>query len=766
MKVFPRSRLLGLALLLGACASAPPAAAPPPCPANSAPALPVASGTVPKSAPTLAPDPAFLEAYSKTRSYRLGQPVKAEITKDEKSVLFLRAGPRDPKQSLFEMDLQTGAVRELVRPEAVLAGPETVDPLERARRERLRISSGGLTSYQLAEDGSKVLFSLSGRLFLCARPSGQITELPIGPGGAFDARLSPDGKRVAFVRNHDVYVLTLGNKAPVAVTTGGSEEETHGEAEFIAAEELDRTRGYFWSPDSQSLLFEIADLRKVERLAISDPAQPGKEPDRPRYPRPGKANADVRLGLVSAAGGAVRAVEWDRARYPYLAVVSWNKAGPPTLYVLDRLQKRGALIALDPKTHKTRVLLEEYDEAWLNFDPQLPAWVGNTGSFVWSSERRGAPRLELRNERGAVVRELTADTLGLRSFVHLDANAGVAYVAAGARPEETQLHAVPITSPGETRRVAGADAGVLRASFGASSRLFTTHQATLRAMPTHAVMATDGSMVRAIPSVAEAPASLPTPEIMTVGPDQLRVSVVKPRNFDPTRNYALLDAAYAGPHRQVVIADLTRYLHAAWLADATGAVVVGLDARGTPGRGRAWERAIAGKLGDVPLQGHVDGISTLLKELPSVDPARVGVYGWSFGGYFSALAVLRHPELYRAGMAGAPPADWRDYDTAYTERYLGLPADQATAYDNASLLVQAARAQGEPRPLLIVHGTADDNVYFFNSLKLVSALDAAGRPYRFMPLSGITHQLADPALHERVWRQAAEFFRTELAPRP
>jgi dipeptidyl-peptidase-4 len=330
-----------------------------------------------------APDPSFLSAFSKTRGFRLGQPVKAEVTSDDKSVLFLRSGPRDAKQSLFEMDLAQGTVRELVRPEAVLAGPETVDPLERARRERLRITSGGLTSYQLSEDGSKVLFSLSGRLFLCARPSGQITELPIGPGGAFDPRLSPDGKRVAFVRN-----------------------------------QLDRTRGYFWSPDSQSLLFEIADLRKVERLAISDPSQPGKEPDRPRYPRPGKANAEVRLGLVSANGGPVRPVAWDNARYPYLAVVSWTKAGPATIYVLDRLQKNGALLAVDAKSNKTRVLVQEHDDAWVNFDPQLPAWLADGSAFVWSSDRSGQPRLELRNADGTLQRELTEDTQGLRSFVH------------------------------------------------------------------------------------------------------------------------------------------------------------------------------------------------------------------------------------------------------------------------------------------------------------------------------------------------------------
>jgi dipeptidyl-peptidase-4 len=344
----------------------------------------------------------------------------------------------------------------------------------------------------------------------------------------------------------------------------------------------------------------------------------------------------------------------------------------------------------------------------------------------------------------------------------LDRAAGVAYVAASDHPEDTQLYAVPVGTKGPPKRIAGTDAGVLRASFSSSAKHFTTHQASLRAMPTHAVMSTSGAVVRTIPSVAETPTSLPTPEILSVGPDRLRVSVLKPRNFDATRRYPVLDAAYAGPHRQVVISDLTRYLHAAWLSEATSALVVGMDARGTPGRGRAWERALAGKLGDVPLEGHVQGMGALFNELPAADPARVGVYGWSFGGYFSALAVLRHPELYRAGMAGAPPADWRDYDTAYTERYLGLPEEQGPAYDDASLLVQASRAKGALRPLLIVHGTADDNVYFFNSLKLASALDAAGRPYQFMPLSGITHQLADPALHERVWSQVAAFFRAEL----
>lgn len=245
----------------------------------------------------------------------------------------------------------------------------------------------------------------------------------------------------------------------------------------------------------------------------------------------------------------------------------------------------------------------------------------------------------------------------------------------------------------------------------------------------------------------------------------MHVALVRPHGYVPGARYPLIDAAYAGPHAQVASLDARGMVLDQWMADATGAIVVAIDAKGTPGRGREWERAILGKLADVPLSGHVEAIRALAAAHPEIDGSRVGVYGWSYGGYFSALAALRSPHVYSVGMAIAPVTEWRDYDTGYTERYMGLPDANAAAYDAASLLVAARQKPPQKQAkLVIAHGTADDNVYFFHSLKLVNALAKAGREFTFLPFNGQTHQMASPEAEQAVWEHAAEALREGLSP--
>jgi dipeptidyl-peptidase-4 len=295
--------------------------------------------------------------------------------------------------------------------------------------------------------------------------------------------------------------------------------------------------------------------------------------------------------------------------------------------------------------------------------------------------------------------------------------------------------------------------------WSASHDVFVAEETSLSGVHRLVVRSLDGRVSREIPSVA-AESPVPRVEMETVGPDHVHVALVRPRSYVPGARYPLIDAAYGGPHAQVVSLDPRSMLMPQWMADATGAVVVTIDAKGTPGRGRAWERAIAGKLGDVPIDGHIEVIHALLALHPEIDGSRIGVYGKSFGATFAALAVLRHPDVYKAGVAIAPVTDWRNYDTAYTERYLGLPDANAAAYDASSVLVAArapASAGSEPS-LLVAHGTADDNVYFFNSLQLVEELAKAGRPFRFLPFMGQTHQIASPDANVAIYSAAAEAF--------
>jgi len=696
-------------------------------------------------------------------------------TSDGQAVLFLRSGPRDPRQSLFEANLKTGETREVLSPDKLLAGPEKLSAAERARRERLRTRATGFTELELSEDGSRVLLSLSGHAYVLERKTGETRELPTGGAGTdlgavIDPHLSHDGRRVAYVRGHDLYVLDVersgrsgGSAAEVALTKGGTETLSHGSTEFIAAEELGRSRGFWWSPDDTRVVYEEADTAGVEVLHIADPAHPEREPVATRYPRAGGANAKVRLGIVGVSGGRTTWVALDQTRFPYVATVTWDRGAPLVLYALDRPQRVGMLLAVDSATGKTKPLVVENDSAWLDVDPTVPRWLPDGSAFLWSSERDGNERLELRDSRGGLLRVLTDAAIGYRGLLDVDGRSRVAYVRASAEPADAGIFRVPLDGSAPDALVAP-DGRNATATFSTTHDVLAVQSATRAAMPEYWAQTVErGAPRHPIAALTEAPAALPNVELTTIGPDAVRVAIVRPTSFAPGKRYPVIDSAYAGPGHSVAISSALRFVLDQWIADRADAIVVAIDAKGTPDRGRAWERAIAGNLGSVPLSGHVAALAALGARFPEMDTSRVGVYGWSFGGYFAAMAALARPDVYQVAVAAAPPADWRDYDTCYTERYLGLPESSAAAYDAASLLTMAASSlEGPRRPLLVVHGTADDNVYFFHSLKLAGALEKAGRPFELFPVPDMTHVPRDPDNLEAIFRTAADFLGRHL----
>lgn len=742
---------------LVACAAAPAAHE---CPAVPTPPPPPAASASASTGKTALPpiDTTFIRTWAATRGFRLGTPRNATPTPDGKAVLFLRSGPRDPRQSLFELDLAAGTTRELLSPDAVAKGPETMSAEEKARRERLRISATGFTSFELSDDGSKVLLSISGRLFVLVRATGALVELPVS--GAIDPHFSPDGTRVAYVRDHDVHVVDVQPKAKErALTKGGTETIPHGLAEFVAQEELGRMRGFFFSPDGKSLLYEEADQTKVERLSIVDLAHPESPADRPFYPRAGKTNAEVRFGVVALAGGKTTWLDWDRKQFPYVAQVAWSKEGPLALYVLDRLQKHGRLIAFDPKTGKGRQLLEEVDDAWLDVDGSCP-WFLPDGSFLWSTERTGSWTLEHHAADGALKKTVVGGALGYRELLDVDPAKSTIFVAASSDPTERRVYGVGF----DGKQVELGKGVQSYPKFARDHRTFVGYEGTPDGTRAWVARSIDGGLSRELPMVAEVAPKTPA-QLLSVGPDETRVSVLRPKSFVAGRKYPVIDAAYGGPHVAIVTADGASNVRDQWLADTLDAIVVKIDARGTPFRGRAWSRALKGAFHRVPLEGHVQALQALGEKLPELDLGRVGVFGWSFGGYFSALAVLEHPEVYKVAVAGAPVSDWRDYDTAYTERYLGLPTDNAAVYEAVDLGVWARRAiaiDAPPRPLLVFHGTADDNVYFVHSLKLTEGLTKSGRPFELVPLPGQTHMPSTAAALELVFGRTTQFFRDHL----
>lgn len=750
------SRPLLFAALLGtaACGGAQTRAATPAIPMHDTPSI---------------VDARFLEQYAVTYRFNQGHPGHVVVTPDAHSVLFLRSGPRSFVNDLYVLDVPSGEERVLLTAEQVLGGgEEALSEEERARRERMRLAARGIASFDLSPDGASILVPLSGRLFLVDRArageAGSVREVGSEEGYPIDPRFSPDGTKIAVVRDGSLHVIDVATGTERLVAARRGADVTRGVAEFVAQEEMGRFEGYWWSPDSSALLVAEVDESGVEAMHILDPMQPEANPGARPYPRPGRPNAVVRVSLVrlGAPASEERWLEWDREAFPYLATVRWPATGP-VLLVQDRLQRDARLLAFDPNTLASRELLREHDDAWLNLDQGAPRFSRDGSRFLWTSEREGEPRLELRSSDGALIRALTPMNFGFAGLLAVDEANDRVFVRASEDPTEAHVFEVPLS--GATPRRLTTDGAVHDAVFAPDASFFVHITRTPDAPRTARVESLSGETLATLRSVAEDAPFTPNVRFEEVGARAFRAAIVRPRDLDPERRYPVLLYVYGGPHHRQVMVDRDRWLLPQYFADH-GFIVVSFDGRGTPGRGRAWERAIQGDFIQIPLGDQVAALQAAGEAHPEMDLSRVGVYGWSFGGYFSAMAVLQRPDVFSAGVAGAPVSEWRDYDTHYTERYLGLPEAESEdgPYHRSSVLTYAAiePPEGSTRPLLIVHGTADDNVYFSHAIKLSDAMFRAGRPFDFLPLAGFTHMVPEPNVSRRLQTRIIGFFTQRL----
>lgn len=697
----------------------------------------------------------YFRELVETRNYSLGQPVSPKITPDGRAVVFLRGGARDPVLRLYEFTMADSKLREILTPEKLLQGAEEIlTAEERSRRERERQSLRGFTSFQLSKDGSKLLVALSSKLYVITRAGSHVTALP---GRSWiDPHFSPDGRAVAAVNGGELHVIDLETQVDVALTSGATETIQHGVAEFIAQEEMNRPEGFWWSPDSQWIAYQETDNSAVEARFIADPLHPETPPAKNFYPRAGTNNAKIRLGVVARSGGATRWVEWDREKYPYLARVVWKEAAAPlSLLVQNRAQQEELLLAVDLTSGATRKLLREKDAAWLNLDPKpMPVWLKDGREFLWTTERNGAWQVELHSADGALVRAITPADFNLDEFIDLNETDDSVVVAGGPDSRERHLFRFTLETKAEPKRMTR-ESGRHDALFGDAKEQFLHRFDLLDGRAGWEVLRSfDGSKLGALPSVAERPSVLPKVELTrTDGPRAMDAAIVRPRDFAKDKRYPVILDVYAGPRHKQVIAQPDRYMIDQWMADR-GYIVIAIDGRGTPGHGREWERAIRGDLIDVALADQVAGLQALATHEPAMDLKRVGVAGWSFGGYFSAMAAIRKPDIFRCAVVGAPVVTWENYDTYYTERYLGLPSENAEGYRASNVLTYAADLR---QPLLLVHGLTDDNVYVQHSMQLTDALFNAGKTFNFLPLLG-THMVSDPLLRLRRQTRIVEFF--------
>jgi dipeptidyl-peptidase 4 len=717
-----------------------------------------------------ASDDAFLKAFAQTRAFLLGRPVRPAISPDGVEVLFLRSEARSSRHDLFALNVASGQVRGICTASDLRGQQqEELTAEDKARRERQRLTDTGLTSFEISSSGKWILIPLAGGLYLFERSSEKsVTLLPSKHPSAMDARFTPDGKGVSFVSQHNLWRVDLPDSiagsiaTPRPLTVEGTPDRAFGLPEFVAQEEMGRFEGYWFSPDGQRALVAVVDERPVEIFSIPDPLHPERAPVPFRYPRPGKSNADVGLVLVATnENSAPITVTWDRNAFPYLARVLWQSAyQPPAIWVQSRDQKTAAMLSVELATGSTTVLFTEYDDAWINLDAQLPRFLPDGSGLLLVSEATGGRQLQLRSLADGSVAILVPHAAGFLQLAAIDQpRARVLVLLGNALTSRlawvSLLPGVPFSPQWLVADPPGEQADRSAFVFGglADAPLLVETKVAANAWPSLRLLDGQGSLIHVLPSVAEDPPFTPTPRFEVVASAGFHAVVVKPIDFAPDRAYPVIVHVYGGPHALLVKSDQRQHIFDQWLANL-GAIVVAVDSRGTPRRGRDWERQIKGAFGDVPLQDQVDALQALALRVPQMDLSRVGIYGWSFGGYMAALAVLRRPDVFKVAVAGAPVVDWMDYDTHYTERYLGLPEQAPSAYTQSSLLTYAGKLEV---PLLLVHGTADDNVYFFHSLKLADALLRNGQNVDFLPLPGTTHQIGDPIVRERLWRRVAAY---------
>lgn len=681
----------------------------------------------------------FPRQQARTQRFILGRPRGFTVSPDGSRIVFLRSFAGDDSVTgLWVLDLPGARERLLFDPREGDAGETDLPPEELARRERVRERAGGVVAYSTDRAVTLAAFSVGGRLFVADLLNGASRELPaVAP--VFDPRIDPTGRRVAYVAGRALHVIELEGEDRV-LAVHDDPDVSWGLAEFVAAEEMDRAEGFWWSPDGSRIAAARVDEGRVTTWHIFDPVDPDGAPRAVRYPAAGTANADVTLHVLGLDGSRVE-VQWDRARFEYLARVVWSEGTGLTFLVQSRDQRLTRILTVGERG-ETSLVREDRDSAWVELVPGSPVWT-EEGRLVCTVDADDTRRLAV---DGTPV---TPPGLQVRRIVHADA--GVVFVAS---EDPTEEHVWRWSPHGAVERLTEAH-GAHGATVEGDVLVMTS--ATLEDAPTTTVHRR-GEVLATIASHEETPVVEAKPTFFLAGARELRSVLLLPGGREPEGPLPVLLDPYGGPGFQRVVRAGDRFLESQWFADQGFAILVA-DGRGTPGRGTAWERAVYRDLIAPPVEDQIDALHAAAERFPFLDLTRVAIRGWSFGGHLAAAAVLRHPEVFHAAIAGAPDSDQRLYDTHYTERYLGHPDEEPEVYRRESLLDEAGALE---RPILLIHGLTDDNVFVANSLRLSRAFLEAGRPHTFLPLSGASHMAKDEVVAENLLLLQLRFLRDAL----
>jgi dipeptidyl-peptidase 4 len=679
----------------------------------------------------------FPRQAARTRHFTLGLPRTFTVSADGSRVVFLRSpAGDDPATALWVLDVEEARERLVADPGTLPTGGD-LSPLERARRERAREQAQGIVAYSADLNATVAAFEVAGALFVADLRSGDVRHLPAAEA-VFDPRIDPTGRWVAYASGGSLRVIgTDGQDDRALVEEAGA---SWGVAEFVAAEEMDRHHGLWWSPDGGRLAATRVDESAVSTWYIANPTDPAASPVPVRYPAAGTANADVSLHVVGVDGSRTE-VRWDRDRFEYLCRVLWTRRSPLTVLVQSRDQRDTVVMEVADDGSTTSVLTD-HDEAWVDLVAGSPARLFD-GRLVSTADRDDTRRLMVGS------RPVTPPGLQIRRIV---AAANDVVFTGSEQPDEVHVHRWSADG-GLERLTQGA--GIHDAAAGGG--VVVVSSATMEGPPSVTVWRGD-RVVATLGSHAEEPIITAKPTLFPAGRREIRSALLVPDGREPDGPLPVLLDPYGGPHYQRVMRTRDRFLESQWFADQGFAVLVA-DGRGTPGRGPAWDRALHLNVIAPVLEDQVDALHAAAERFGFLDLRRVAIRGWSFGGELAAAAVLRRPDVFHAAVAGAPVTDQRLYDTHYTERYLGHPDEEPEAYRRNSLLDDAPNLE---RPMLLIHGLADDNVVVANSLRLSRALTEAGRPHTFLPLAGITHMTTAEAVAENLLHLELRFLREAL----
>ncbi len=690
-----------------------------------------------------------------TRRFTLGAPRNIRIAEDGSRIVFLRSnGPTDPVNRLWAIDLVDGICGEariVVDPQALGADHTDLPDRERTRRERARETADGIVSYDATADLGVVVFALGGRIGrvdLCdyddvgADRGRGVRWLKAAPG-AFDPRLSPCGSHVGYVCAGECRVT--GPDGDRLVVGPDSDTVTWGSAEFVAAEEMGRTRGFWWAPQGDRLLVQRTDVAAMKRWWIAAPVDPEVEPRHVRYPAAGTPNAEVSLAIIGLDGRR-RDVDWNASgEWEYLARVDWTADGL-VLLAQARDQQTAAVLEVDVDSGAVDERQRIRDSSWVELVRGAPRL--HRGQLVNVEDRSPARRLCINGEA------VTGEDMQVLRLVAVDDDKIVVIACS----DPTTADVVSVDWNGTVTRLTNGE-GVYDAVVGGPVEVRTC--SSLEDQATDPLILLNGEGVGRIANWSEpAPVELNI-AMHRLGRRRLATAVLLPAGHDGSALPVLLDP-YGGPHAQRVQASAALFHTSQWFADQGLAVIVA-DGRGTPGRGPDFERAVRGDLCGYALNDQIEALHAAVAEYPFCDLGRVAIRGWSFGGYLAAAAVLRRPDVFHAAIAGAPVTDWRLYDTHYTERYLGDPHVEPDNYTRTDLCGEPAAMGDRPmRPLMLIHGLADDNVVAAHTFRLSRALLEAGKSHTVLPLSGVTHMTPQQKVAESLLLAQLDFLRKTL----